>query len=133
MKNSLIRTFLAVSIISGWLFSPIPLSANDGYAIEDLDVDNAGELLNVCTIPPSHEHYQAAIAFCYGFFEGAIHYDDAVAGKGPFEDIVCTPDSATRTQAVAVFVDYLQANDNFEQEPPVEVVFRALVAKWPCE
>lgn len=133
MKKRLFRKFLAVSIISGWLSSPMPLSANDGYAIEDLDVDNAGELLDVCTISPSHEHYEAAIAFCYGFFEGAIRYDNAVAGKGPFEDIVCTPEGVTRTQAVTVFVDYLQANGNFEQEPPVEAVFRALVAKWPCD
>ena len=46
--------------------------------------------------------------------------------------IVCTPDTVTRTQAVAVFIQYIQANPQYVSEPPIDAIFRALIDKWPC-
>ena len=134
MNTRLVKiTFIAIAAISGWLFSAGLAVASDGYSIEDIAIENAGELLDVCTVDPGHDHYESTLAFCYGFFEGAIHYDDAVAGKGTFNDIACIPPDTTRSQGVSVFEQYLRANPRYEAEPPVEALFRALVDKWPCD
>ena len=66
------------------------------------------------------------------FFEGASHYDDALAGSGLHNDIVCAPDTVTRKQATAVFIQYIKDNPQYGREPPIDAIFRALIAKWPC-
>jgi hypothetical protein len=80
----------------------------------------------------AHSEYDLAIGFCYGFFEGATHYDDALAGSGLYNDILCSPEGVTRTQAATVFVQYLKDNPQYGIEPPIDAIFRALIAKWPC-
>jgi hypothetical protein len=86
----------------------------------------------VCTLDVSHEHHDMAKAFCYGFFEGATHYDDSLASAKWHSDIVCEPTGVTRQAAVAVFVEYINKQPQYAAEPPIDGIFRALVAKWPC-
>ena len=57
---------------------------------------------------------------------------DAISTSQWHESIVCTPDDVTRTQAVAVFVQYQGANPQYAAEPAIDGIFRALIAKWPC-
>ena len=104
----------------------------DAYDLEDFRLTRAGELVDVCTIDENHDHHPMAMAFCYGFFEGGIHYDQALEKSPHYEKIVCAPDSVTRTQAVEVFVDYIKANPQHAAEMPIDAIFRALVDKWPC-
>lgn len=107
-------------------------NAGDGYTIEDLELDSAGDLVDVCTITDGHLDHDTALAFCYGFFEGAFHYDDAISGSKNYVDLVCSPAGTTRHQAVDEFLIYMEANPHYATEKPIDAVFRALVAKWPC-
>ncbi len=103
-----------------------------GYDRQDFRLASAGELLDVCTVDANHSDYPMAMAFCYGFFEGGIHYDRALTDSPDHERIVCEPNSTTRTQVVEVFVAYMKANPKYGEEMPIDAIFRALVDKWPC-
>ena len=121
----------AVILITNGLFSG-SLFAADDYSLDDFSLSTASDLVHICTIDQAHDDYHVATAFCYVFLEGAIHYDDAVAGSQWYQDIVCHPPEITRTQALEVFVDYMEANPQHQSGKPVDAIFRALVDKWPC-
>ena len=104
-----------------------------GYTEADLVLDSAGDLVDVCDIGVAHGHYETARAFCYGFFEGAIHYDEAISMTTQYVDMVCSPEGTTRVQAVDVFLRYMKANPQYRGEQPIDAIFRALVDEWPCE
>ena len=127
---------LGIAVLgTGWLASGnlhADVMTSDGYSVEDYKLHTANELVDICTIESGHPDHAIATAFCYGFFEGAVHYDEAIAGTEWYEDIVCNPPETTRTQAVTVFNQYIKANPQYGSEPPIDAIFRALVAKWPC-
>jgi hypothetical protein len=116
---------------AGWM-APGNLAAAEGYTIDDIKLTSATDLLDVCTVAPDHEHYSSALAFCYGFFEGAIRYHQAIAGPEPRKKLVCAPEGTTRKQAVDVFVSYLEANPQYAKESTIDAIVRALMARWPC-
>ena len=135
IKNWFVIVAVAV-VTASWLVSE-PLRAqttlSDGYTLEDFSLDTAGDLVDICTLEQSHPDHVAAMAFCYGFFEGGTHYDDAISTSPTYRKIVCDPVGTTRTQAVEVFVTYVRANPQYASKAPIDTIFRALVAKWPCE
>jgi hypothetical protein len=136
MKNSgeramTYRTFLGSVLLSASSLLVVNAHAGD-YSIENFRLQTADDLLNVCTVETSHADHPVATAFCYGFFEGASHYDEAIEDTTAYVDIVCSPDGTTRTEAVTVFVEFISANPQFGSEGPVDAAFRALSAKWPC-
>ena len=47
--------------------------------------------------------------------------------------MVCPPPEATNEMAVATFVAFANANPQYLSEPAMDVLFRAVMAKWPCE
>jgi Rap1a immunity proteins len=116
--------------VAGWV-APASLYA-DSYTLEDVKLKTAGELVDMCTVDPQHEHYAVALAFCYGFFEGTIRYDEAIAGTKDHMQLVCAPAGTTRSQAVEVFVSYMKENSQYQSEAPVDAIYRALIPKWPC-
>lgn len=129
------RILTAAILTTGYLLSGSLHAAStgsDGYSLEDFILINANDLVDVCTIDQGHEHHEVAMAFCYGFLEGATHYDDAISGSQGYEEIVCHPSEITRTQALEVFVRYMKAYPQYGSEQPVDAIFRALVDKWPC-
>lgn len=107
-------------------------AGTDSYTLEDLKLRSADDLVDVCTIEAGHEEYVAAVAFCYGFFEGAIRYAEAIADSKYHKQLVCPPEGTTRLQAVHVFVEYLHANPQYSDERPVDAIYRALMTRWPC-
>lgn len=125
------RILGAAVVTAGWLLSG-NLHATDGYSLEDFTLSTADDLADICAVEIGHEDYEVATAFCYGFIEGAIHYDNAVAGSEWYEDIVCHPTEITRAQTVMVYSAYMKANPQYGSEQPIDAIFRALVAKWPC-
>ena len=117
---------------AGWMAPGEVYAGTKGYTLEDLKLDSAGDLEDVCALPKGHEHHIAAMAFCYGFFEGAIRYDEAISGAKRHKKLVCDPPATTRLQAVEVFVSYMKENPQYADEGPIDAIFRALIAKWPC-
>ena len=126
-----IAVLIACWLVPGQVRAETRLS--DGYSLEDFNLHTASDLVDICVLDKSHPDHIAAMAFCYGFFEGGIHYDDAISHSPSYRKIVCDPEGTTRTQAVEVFVSYVRANPQYGAEAPIDTIFRALVAKWPCE
>jgi hypothetical protein len=135
MKTTNFVGLLAITfLIVGGLLSGQALGQTktpSGYTLEDFQLKSAGDLYDICTLPSSNPDHAVARAFCYGFIEGAAHYDDALEA-GSKVAIVCTPASTTREQVVTQFVTYMQANPQYRTDRPVDAVFRAIIAKWPC-
>jgi len=129
MKQSNSNTLCAIILSFGTgLFSASLLAQEaDAFAI-----DTAGDLIEVCTFDNSHANHQTATAFCYGFFEGAAHYDNALEQSPLHATLLCEPQDLTRQQAVTVVVEYLAANPQYNSEPAIDGAFRALIAEWPC-
>ena len=80
-------------LVSGQLWAQTKLS--DGYTLEDFNLTTAANLVDICTLEQSHLDHMAARAFCYGFFEGGIHYDEALSGSPTHKKIVCDPPGTT--------------------------------------
>jgi len=118
-------------LVSGQLCAQTKLS--DGYTLEDFSLRTAADLVDICTLDQSHPDHVAARAFCYGFFEGGTHYDNAISASPTYKKISCSPPETTRTEAVKVFVAYVRANPQYASKTPIDTIFRSLVAKWPCE
>ncbi|MCB1705800.1 MAG: hypothetical protein KDI17_13110 [Halioglobus sp.] len=113
---------------------PAQASAAGGDpAPQDIRLGSAGALVDICTVEPTHDDYAASLGFCYGFFEGAVRYHQAVSGAGVNRHLVCAPEDTTRQQGVEVFIDYIQENPQYASEASVDAVFRALGARWPCK
>lgn len=125
------KTCLGSLVLSAAALLVVNAHAGD-YSIEDFRLHTAKDLVDVCTIDASHSDHPVATAFCYGFFEGASRYDEAIADTTAYVDIVCSPDGTSRSEAVTVFIAYISANPQYGSEAPVDAAFRALSAKWPC-
>jgi hypothetical protein len=117
---------------TGWMVPGNVYADTDGYTLEDLKLHSAGELVDVCTVEVGHEEYVAAVAFCYGFFEGAIRYAEAISDSRHHKQLVCPPPGTTRLQAVEVFVAHMNANPQYVDEGAVDAIYRALIPRWPC-
>jgi Rap1a immunity proteins len=104
----------------------------DGYTLDDYQLHTSGDLLDICTVDPANAQYWEARAFCLGYFTGGIHLHDELVASGDFPRIACAPPNATRDDVVAAFVSYAQAHPQYLKEQPMDTVFRAVNAKWPC-
>jgi Rap1a immunity proteins len=103
------------------------------FVPEEFKLDQARQLLNVCTVSTSNPNYLEAYGFCVGYFTGAMHYHRALA-KGPdHKAIVCPEHTVTRAEAISAFVAWAKDNPQYLTEEPLEAVMRAAVAKWPCK
>ncbi len=136
MRDSKGAGIRAAIVLAASVFFPAQVYAETDrtnvYDVQDFRLTHAGELMDVCTIDQKHADHTIAMAFCYGFFEGGIRYNEALEKSPDYERIVCPPDDTTRIQVVEVFVDYLKANPQHAAEMPIDAIFRALVDKWPC-
>jgi|AntAceMinimDraft_11_1070367.scaffolds.fasta_scaffold00733_10 hypothetical protein len=125
---------LSIALCSaGWIAASNLHASTDGFSLKDLELHSAGALVDVCSIAPEHEHYATALAFCYGFFEGAIRYAEAITGASYHKKLVCAPPGTTRVEAVEVFVTYMNDNSDYLDEAPIDGIYRALIPRWPCE
>jgi Rap1a immunity proteins len=97
-------------------------------------VRSTADLVEICSTPTSDSMYAAAISFCHGFGVGAYHYYHASVSGPQGRPFVCIPDPPppSRTEAMQMFVAWARENPQYMGEPPVETLFRWLVAKWPC-
>jgi len=123
---------LALALALGLLVSRADAAVTDGYTYSDFQLNTAADLLDICTLDAAHPDYPAAHSFCLGYFAGGQHYHRAVTRGPDFPPIACPEPGVTRDEAIDVFVAYMRANPQHLKEPPMEAVFRAVSAKWPC-
>ena len=128
------RTFIHfLGAIALAMASSITAASSDSeFTVEDFSLNSAQELVDVCLAEDDHPHYREAVSFCYGFFEGAVRYDEVISKLEWHVDLVCPPPAVTRQQAVAVFLDYMGKNPQYGSDQPIDAIFRSLVDKWPC-
>lgn len=124
---------LSLAVCGSVSLSPIAFAAaTDSSSLASMKLDSAGDVVQVCTVAPTDQNYDAALGFCYGFFEGAIRYHQAMAGSDIKRHLVCAPAGTTRLQGVEVFVNFMQEHPEYASEGSIDAVFRALMARWPC-
>ena len=105
----------------------------DGYTLDDYQLRTSGDLLDICSLDSSDPQYWEARGFCLGYFAGGIDLHDELAKGQDFPRIACPTGQVTRNDVVAVFVDYARAHPEYLTEPPMDTVFRAVDAEWPCK
>ena len=106
--------------------------AQGGYSLEDFELRTGQDLLDMCTLRPSHPDYPVAHAYCVGFIEGAGQLHDALAAGPNFDRLVCGPDNVTLDDVVTVYAEFAVANPQHMKESAIDSLVRAAAAKWPC-
>jgi hypothetical protein len=79
----------------------------------------------------SPSHFEAE-AYCYGYFKGGADFHRALTSGSKYPPIACPGPGVTVRDGVAVFVDYARSHPQYLTEAPMDTVFRAVIAKWPC-
>jgi Rap1a immunity proteins len=124
-----ITVLAASAILALW---PLGAGAQDGVAdLDDFAVDTAQDLVDLCAVDSSNSLHAEALQFCYGFFEGMVHYHDRLTGP-EIKPIVCPTGQVTRQDVVDMYLEFAQANPQFMDEDPADNVMRAAMAEWPC-
>ena len=126
---------IASAALAVWLVSMAPLEAagSQGFGLDDFKLKTGQDLFEICTLDPGNASYWEAQAFCFGYFRGGADFQRAlVAGPG-FKPIACPAAGATVRDGVDVFVAYARAHPGELTQPPMDVVFRAVSAQWPCK
>ena len=130
-KTSLNQTLIKVAVMALMLSPGI---ASAAVTDEDFTVKTTRNLLNLCTVSADDPRAKEAIQMCQGYLVGAYDYYVAENSGKDSMRLVCMPNPApTRNEAVAMFVEWAKANQQYMNDRPVDTEFRFLSAKWPCK
>lgn len=95
---------------------------------EDFHVDDAQDLVDVCTTPQTDPLYEAAMGFCHGYCVGAWQYYEASGRK-----FVCVPEKEpTRVEVIDSFIDWAGRHPQYMQEGAVQTLFKYLASTYAC-
>jgi hypothetical protein len=126
------RELAAAAMMAVLIAVPAALASASEFTFEDFTLDSSEDLLDVCTVEPTHASHFESMAFCYGFFQGAIHYHGSLTRGPNYAPIICNTEPVSVRQVVSVFVTYAQANPQHLAEPAMDTAIRALAEQWPC-
>ena len=97
------------------------------------EVKNAGDLVAVCTTPPSDPNYAAAVHFCHGYVVGAYHYYESLVTAPMYQPLFCPDDKQQpRDQFIKDFVTWAKAHPQYNKDLAVHVLFKYMIDRWPC-
>lgn len=97
------------------------------------DVEHTGHLVELCSVSAGDPLYNAAMGFCLGYIDAAIDYHRAMTAGDKYAPVACPDEEVTREALIVVFLDWSKGNAGYMgNESPVNGVFRAASAKWPC-
>ena len=97
------------------------------------DVEKTGHLVKLCSVSAEDPLYNEAMGFCLGYVDAAIDYHQAMTAGDKYAPVACPEEEVTREQLVVVFLDWSKGNASYmDVESPVNGLFRAASAKWPC-
>jgi len=100
---------------------------------QGFEVENTGHLVELCSVTADDPLYNAAMGFCLGYVDAAIDYHQAMTAGDKYDPVACPETEVSREQLVVVFLDWSKGNAAYmTDESPVNGVFRAASAKWPC-
>jgi hypothetical protein len=117
-------------LVAALLFLPAWAGA---VSEKDFEVQTTQQLLNLCTASPGEPLYQQAVNFCHGYLVGAYKYYEAAHSGPNAPKLVCFSNPPpSRSNSIAMFIEWVKARPQYWNEPPVETEFRFLMEKWPC-
>ena len=99
---------------------------------EDVDLDTAADLVEVCAAGQGDSESLQALALCYGFIEGVYVMHEALAATEDGVRLICPPDGASRKTASQVFVTWAGKNPDAMSGPALDGLFQAWVEVYPC-
>jgi hypothetical protein len=101
---------------------------------EDFLVKTTQDLVDLCTASPDDPLGDESVHFCHGYLVGAYHYYLAENSGPEGKRLVCFPDPPpSRSETIAMFIEWAKAHPQYMGEAPVETEFRFLMDKWPCK
>jgi hypothetical protein len=120
-----------------WMFALFLIMMPTGvYANVTQDsflLKNAGDLIELCSAPPSDPLYTAAINFCEGFAVGVFRVLNEEAAADRSFRLFCLPEPApTRNEAIAAFVQWAKAASGQLDRQPADAIARFLAQQYPC-
>ncbi len=119
-------------LISAALAAAPLLASATSLDNEAFTVRSTQDLVNLCSAKQGDALYPDANMFCIGYIAGAAHYHRELT-KGPMiKPIVCPSEGVTRSEAVAIFLDWAKRNPASMGLPAVEGLLRAGAEKFPC-
>lgn len=122
----------AALLAAGMLLWPAG-GAEAAVEADDFVIENAADLVDVCSAASDSELYTAAIHMCHGFVSGTAQYALLLFEQSgaPF---FCLPEPRpTRSEAIGEFVTWMGTHREFAESPAPEAVARFLAARFPCE
>jgi hypothetical protein len=108
-------------------------SVSAGVTRDNFLDNTTQDLVTLCTVADDDPLRLAAIGFCHGYIVGVWHFHEQLARGKKHQRIACLPDPPpSRSEAIAMFVEWAKANPQYMGEPPVETLFRFAAAEFPC-
>jgi hypothetical protein len=100
---------------------------------DNFTLRNTGDLVALCSAAPSDPLMTPALNFCDGFAVGVyqvLQAQQAALRSGPW---FCVPNpTPTRTQTVAAFVQWANANPQSMSQPAADGIAQFLGQRFPC-
>lgn len=121
------RILISAALIAAPLLAPASALDNDAFTVRSTE-----DLVSLCSAKEGDALYPDANLFCIGYIAGAAHYHRELV-KGPkVKPVFCPTEKVTRSEAVAVFLDWAKRNPGSLGLPAVEGLARAAAEKFPC-
>lgn len=101
--------------------------------VDDFKIVDARDVVDVCSTTEDDPYHTAAENFCHGYAVATYQVYEALHSRPGVKHFVCMPEPPPpRTQVVADFVAWMNANRQYDSEHPSNAIFKFLVEKWPC-
>jgi hypothetical protein len=110
----------------------LPTSGNAAVTEDQFLLRTTGDLVELCKATPSDTFYTAATNFCHGFSLGVYRVLEEESRAGS-RRMFCMPDTAPhRTDAIAAFVQWADANPDQKNQLPTDGIATYLTKTYPC-
>jgi hypothetical protein len=123
------KTGICLSLLLAFAAAP-----SGAVETANFELNTTGDLVELCSVTASDPLYDAAMAYCLGYVDGAHDYHHSVTAGTLLKPIACPSIDVTRQQVVDAFLAWSRNNGPLlEQEGPIHGLMRAVSAKWPCK
>jgi hypothetical protein len=111
----------------------LPGSGRAAVTQDTFMLNSTGDLVELCSDPPSDPMSTAALNFCHGFALGVFRVLDEEAAAERIHRMFCAPNPGpSRTQALADFVAWAKANPEVLGQRPADGLTTYLTKTFPC-
>jgi hypothetical protein len=126
--GSVVRKSFLAALFAMTLGTPASAITADAFRMR-----TGADLVALCTTPADDPLYAAAIHMCHGFGAGTYQTIQAMTRHEKLTPLFCPPETQmTRNDAIRIFVEWAKSNSQYLPDPPVELLGRFLVERFPC-